>query len=81
MHPLGSIPVRPPRVIGPRSAAFGLVRVRTIALHPRSRCAPCASFQGEYTYMPTGNVSGDIHRVVERVYVPELHSRLSSREP
>jgi hypothetical protein len=31
--------------------------------------------------MPAGNISSDIHRVVERVYVPELDSRLSSRGP
>ena len=69
--------MKPPRAAGPHSVAFGLVHARTIVLLPRSHCAPCVSFQGEDTYMPAGNVSGDIRRVVERVYVPELHSRLS----
>jgi hypothetical protein len=71
--------MRPPRAVGFHSVAFGLVRAQTIVLHPRSRCAPCASFQGEDTYMPAGIVSGNIHRVVERVRVPELDSRVSWR--
>ena len=62
--------------MGPDSVAFGLVDARTIVLHPRSRCAPCASFQGEDTYMPAENVSGDICRVVEHVHMPELDSRM-----
>jgi hypothetical protein len=68
--------MRPLKAIGPHSVAFELVHARTIVLHPRNHCAPCASFQGEDTYMPAGNVSGDIRRIVERVHVPELHSRL-----
>ena len=69
--------MRPPRAIGPHRVAFGLVHARMIVLHPRSRCAPCVSSQGEDTYMPAGNVSGDIRSVVERVHAPELHGRLS----
>ena len=69
--------MRPPRAIGTHSVAFGLVHARAIVLLLRSRCAPCARFQGEDTYMPAGNVSGDTRRVIERVHVPELRSRLS----
>jgi hypothetical protein len=69
--------MRRSRAVGPYSVAFGLVHARTIVLHPRGRCAPCASFQGEGAYMPTGNVSDDIYRLVERVHVPEPHRRLS----
>ena len=69
--------MRPPRATGPHRVAFGLLHARTIVLHPRSRCAPFASFRGEDTYMPAANVSGDIRRVVEHDHVPELHSRLS----
>ena len=69
--------MRSPRAIGPRRVAFGLVQAQMIVSRPRSHCAPYASFQGEDTYMPAGNVSGGIRRVAERVYVPELHSRLS----
>ena len=47
---------------------------RTI-LAPRSRCAPLGSFRGEDAYTPDANISGDIRRVVERVHVPEPHSR------
>ena len=68
--------MRPPRAVGFYSVAFGLARARTIVLHPRSPCVPCASFQGEDTYMSAGIVSGDIRRVVKRVHVPELHSRV-----
>ena len=76
IYPLVNLPMRP-RAVGPHSIAFGLVHVRTIVLHPRSCCAPCTNFQGGDTYMPAGNVSGDIRRVVERVDAPELHSTLS----
>ena len=69
--------MRLPGAIGPHRVAFGHVHARTIVLHPRSRCAPYVSFRGEDTYMPAGNVSSDIRRVVERVRAPELHSRLS----
>ena len=69
--------MRPPRAVGFHSVALGLVRARTIVLHPRSRCAPCASFQGENTYMPDGIVSGNTRRAVERVHVPELRSGVS----
>ena len=69
--------MRPPRAIGPHCVAFGLVHAQTIVLHHCSRCAPFGSFRGEDTYMPAANVSGDIRRVVERVRVPELHSRSS----
>jgi hypothetical protein len=69
--------MRPPRVVGPHRVVFGLVHARMTVLHLRSRCAPCARFQGEDTYMPAGNVSGDIRRVVEHVHVPGLHNRLS----
>ena len=71
--------MRPPRAIGSHSVAFGLVHTRMIVLHPCSRCVLCESFQGEDTYMPAGDVSGDIRSVVRRVHVPELDSRLSSR--
>ena len=64
--------MRSPGAIGPHRVAFGLVHA-----HPRGRCAPSASFRGEDTCMPAGNVSGDIRRVVGRVHAPELHSRLS----
>ena len=69
--------MRPPRVLDSDGVAFGLVHARTIVLHPRSRDSPCARFQGEGTYMPVRNVSGNIRRVVERVHVPELRGRLS----
>ena len=69
--------MRSPRAVRPNSVGFGLVHARTIVSHLRSRCAPCASFQGEDTYMPAGNVSGDIRRVAERLHVPELYSRVS----
>ena len=69
--------MRPPRAVGPHSVAFGPVHARIIVLHLRNRCAPCARSQGEDTYMPAGNVSGDIRGVEEHVHVPELHSRLS----
>ena len=69
--------MRSPGAIGPHRVAFGLAHARTIVLHPRSRRAPYVSFRVEDTYMPAGNVSGDVRRVVERVHAPELHSRLS----
>ena len=69
--------MRSPRAVDPHSIAFGLVHARTIVLLPRSRRGPYASFQGEDTYMPAGNLSGVVRRVVERVHVPEPHSRLS----
>ena len=69
--------MRSPGSIGPHRVAFGRVHAGTIVLHPRSRCTLYVSFRGEDTYMPAGNVSGDIHRVVERVHAPGLHSRLS----
>jgi hypothetical protein len=69
--------MRSPRAVGPDNVAFELVHARTIVLHHRSRCVPCVSFQGEDTYMPAGNISGDIRRVAKRVHVPELCSRLS----
>ena len=69
--------MRPPRAIDPHHVAPGLVHARTIALRPRCHCAPFGSFRGEDTYMPVGNISGDIRRVVEGVHVPELHNRMS----
>ena len=69
--------MKPPRATSPHCVAFGLVHARTILLHHRNRCAPFGSFRGEDTYMPAGNVSGGIRRLVELVYTPELHSRLS----
>ena len=69
--------MRPPRAIGLHTVGFGLVHAPTIVLHPRSRRASCANFQGEDTYMPAGNVSDDICCVVERVHMPELHSRMN----
>ena len=54
IQPLGILPMRSPGAIGPHRVAFGLVHARTIVLHPRGRCAPYASFRGEYTYMPAG---------------------------
>ena len=69
--------MRPPRVVDPHRVAFGLVHARTTVLHHRSRCAPFGNCRGEDTYMPVGNVIGDIRHVVERVHIPGLHSRLS----
>ena len=50
---------------GPHSVAFWLVHARTTVLRPRGCFAPYASFQREDTCVPTGNISGDIRRVVE----------------
>ena len=72
--------MRPPKAIRLHFVAFGLVHARTIVLHPRSRCALFGSFQGEDTYMPAANISGDIPRVVGHDHVPELHSRSSCNE-
>ena len=69
--------MRPPKAILLHCVAFGLVHARTIVLHHRSHCALFASFQGEDTYMPAANISGDIRRVVGHDHVPELHSRSS----
>jgi hypothetical protein len=68
--------MRSPTAVGPHSVAFELGHARTILSHPRSRSTPFGSFQGEDTYMPAGNFSGDIHRVVGCVHVPELHRKL-----
>ena len=55
--------MRPPTVIDSCGAAFGLVHVRTILSHARTRRSPYESFQGENTCMPARDISSDIRRM------------------
>ena len=51
--------MRSPKVVDFR-VPFGFVPSRIIVSHPRSRRSSCASFQGEDTYKPGGNVSYEV---------------------
>ena len=58
--------MRPRREIDSGREVAELVQARMILSHPRSRCSPCTSFQGEDTCIPVKNVGGTIQHVVTR---------------
>ena len=73
----GNLPMRPPRVVDSCGYAVGLVHVRTIVSHAHSHRSPYANFQGEGTYMPSGDISGDTTVCQHIMHMPEPRRMLS----